>query len=214
MSPKRETKLVVSKSLGEDIKRRLVPEEIVRFLGSLDLAQVRDAEDIRYLLSYPQRLSNGWTSTEVNYLLYGREMDNDLICTNAYFEYYNFFHYINMNDPEQMARKDICKADIGIAPHVHTLAYNPEKNRNLGKNLLGTLHNHNHLGFPSRQKMKSVSAVGFSPDDEFWNNWYLERYGTDGRKLAFVIYYSDNDFYMGAFKTRHTQLGLLNIVIE
>ena len=46
------------------------------------------------------------------------------------------------------------------------------------------------------------------------NNWYLERYGTDGRKLAFVIYYSDNNFYMGAFRTRHAQSELLNIVMK
>src|SRR3989338_848594 len=148
MPPKRETRLVIPKSLDGDIKRRLRPEEIVGFLGSLDLTNVRDVEGIRYLLAYPERLGNGLTSTETNYLLYGREIDNDLVCANAYFEFYNFFHYINMNDPEQMARKDLCGADTDSAPHTHTLVYNPEKNRNLGRGLLGTLHSHPHSGFP------------------------------------------------------------------
>jgi len=208
------TILIIPTSFDEDIKRRLEIEEIISFLNSLDLTTKRE-EDIEVedlIKSLPQRVPD-WTSIEVNYLLYGHETLDGLVCTGNYFHFYNFFHYIDTRDPKQATREDLCEADGG-APHIHTLVYNPEENNNKESNFLGTLHNHPHLGFPSRKRMDSINAVGFSPEDKWWNNYYLEKYGNDGRKLAFVVYYSDNDFYMGAFGTKSTQPELLEIMVK
>lgn len=212
MPPK--TKLIIPKTLDEEIKRRLKTEEIVSFLDTLDLRNVQDAEGIKYLVDYPERLANGWTMTEVNYLLYGQEIDGDLFVRRSHFDYYNFFNYIDTRDPERMVREDICEADKDLAPHVHALAYTPERNVNREANFLGTLHNHPLLGFPSRKRMNTVDAVGFSTEDEWWNNHYLEKYGVDGRKLAFAVYYSDNDFYMGVTRTKSIHPKLLDICVE
>lgn len=207
------TILILPRSLHEDIKRRLGGDEIIHFLSTLDLTNVQDANRIKYLLDNPLGFKNGWVSTEVNYLLHGRETSDGLICTGNHFHYYNFFMYIDVNDAQQLARKDICEADMA-APHVHALVYNPDTNTNKEEDFLGTLHNHPHFGFASRRRMKTIDAVGFSPDDERWNEWYLEKYGADKRKLAFVIYYSDNDFYMGVARRRSEQPKFLEIGIS
>lgn len=214
MSLELEAKLVIPGSLDLDIKRRLKLEEIIKFLSSLDLTTVQDAASVRYLIDNPQRFQSGWTMTEVNYLLYGTEKSEGLVCTDGQFHYYNFFNYIDMNNPEDRTRKDICEAERGIATHVHALVHNPQASEIDGEKFLGTLHNHPYFGFSSRKRMNKVDAVGFSSDDEWWNNWYLDRYGIDGRKLAFVVYYSDNDFYMGVVRTKHTQPILLDIIVK
>lgn len=161
----------------------------------------------------PGRLSSQWTSVEINYLLYGRQTPAGLVCTGYHFQYYNFFHYIDTDNPEQIARQDVCEADP-LAPHTHSYLNNLDKNPNRGRKILGSLHSHPYGGFHSRKSMKTVESVGFSPDDEWWNNWYLTKYGADGRNMAFVIYYADNDFYKGASLSKSTEPQHLDIVIQ
>lgn len=207
-------RLILPANLDKDIKRRLTVDGIASFLETITLTSDKEIELINWYKAFlPGRLSSGWTNLEINYLLYGRQTPTGLVCTGYHFQYYNFFHYIDFDDPEQAIRQDICDADP-LAPHTHSYLNNLDRNPNRGRKFLGSLHSHPLLGFLSRKKMNSVTSVGFSPDDEWWNNRYLTKYGADGRNMAFVIYYADNDFYKGITLSQSTQPQHLDILVQ
>lgn len=208
------TRLLLPRGLDIDIKRRLKSEEMLRFLGSLDLREAPYAKRLGWLAKQnPKRFDNHWVETEVNYLLYGQETADGLLCTGSHFDFYNFFVVIDTSIPGEATRKDICETDAGIMPHVHALAYNPEANRNDPTKFLGTIHNHFALGSLYRNP-RSADKVGFSSQDEEWNDRYLDEHGKDGRRLAFGIYYSDSDFYVGISRTNSTKPELCDIVLQ
>lgn len=204
-------RLILPQSLDGDINQRLSLEGIISFLGSLDLTKAQNPSAVDHLLNHPELFIGHWTETEVNYLLYGQEIGDELVCKSFHFDYYNFMHYLDTDNPEEMARNDICSLDSGF-PHVHVLASNPISNVNPDNEFLGTLHSHPLLGFIAKSP-KSPDDVGFSPPDLDWNARYLERYGRDGRRLAFVIYYSDKIFYRGISQTKTTKPELIDITI-
>ena len=206
-----EEKLMLPSSLDVDVKKRLELDSMMLFINSLDPKKVSPEQIEWFKNALPERYTSKWTTVEINYQLYGRETSDGLIAAGYNFHYYNFSHNLDMTDPEQASRVDICEADATITPHTHSLIYNPEENPNKGKKILGTLHSHPHFGFTSRKDRKSVESVGFSPPDIWLNNWHLKKYGKDGRKLAFLIYYPENDFYKGVSQTKSTEPKHLNI---
>lgn len=208
------SKLLLPRTLDIEIKARLKSEKMLEFLKSLDLTGDPHAKRLEWLREQEaERFDNHWVETEVNYLLYGHETSEGLVCTGTHFDFYNFFVVIDTSIPGEATRKDICESDRGFMPHVHALAYNREANRNNPNTFLGSLHNHFMMGYMYKNP-KTVEGVGFSPQDEEWNDRYLEEHGKDGRRLAFGIYYSDEDFYVGISRTKSTKPELCEIVLQ
>ena len=208
--------LVLPISFDQDIKRRLSPEGLTDFIDSLD--QTRLAPELLswYKEILPKRYASRWTSTEVNYLLYGRQTVTGIISIDYYFDYYNFFHYVDTRDREESSRDDVCWVDL-LMPHIHTYLYNPERNPNRGKKFIGTLHCHPHGGFLAEspnEKVWSPKPTGFSTPDIAWNNRYLKKYGRDGRLMAFLIYYQENGSYFGNSQTVNSSPQSLTVILE
>lgn len=213
-----EPKLILPKSFDEDIRRRLSPEGLSQFVDSLDSAS--DSELDLDLLRYhredlPQRLASHWSSAEVSYLLYGQSTPRGLVCSNYYFQDYNLSHYLDMNDPTQANRDDICPDDREVAPHIHSFMKNPENNPYPTEQFLGWVHNH-PMGFYFQKRKKTAESVGFSEPDWEWIEWYTKEYGSDGRKLGFAIYYSSprTDFYKGLVVNQTVAPVHAEVIIE
>lgn len=205
-----ESKLVLPKSLDEDIKRRVSSKGVAEAVSSTPLASDWDRT---YLA---ERVKSRWTSAEISYYLYGSEHNGILVCTGFYPHEYNFLHYLNQDNPEEMAREDVCPDDRALAPHVHSFLTNDEKNPFSDKDFLGWMHNHPLTGFASRKTKKTVESVGLSESDWEWVYWYLEAYGSDNRKLAFPIYYSGEnaDFYKSIVISKSMGPAHLDVVVE
>lgn len=201
-------RLVLPKNLDTDIKQRLSIDGIM---------EVADLEGTGWTPeTFSSRLRSGWTETEINYLLYGKQQGNILVCTGFYPKDYNFFHYLDPNNPEEMARDDICPEEREFVPHLHSFLNNPDKNPYPDQDFLGWLHNHFIGGYSIKKRMGTVESVGFSPPDWDWINRYAETYGANNRRLAFVIYYSSpkTDFYKGLVLARDLPPTHLEVAIE
>lgn len=204
---KRE-KLLLPKAIDVDIKRRLSLDGILELIPPLDPVRLAQGE-IDWRTVIQERYPTHWTDVEANYLLYGKSTPLGIVSIGFYFQYYNFFHTVNMDDPQEAKTEGICKSDQAIWPHTHTYLDNPERNRNNGR-FLGTLHTHPF-------SFGNSGSADFSPQDLAWNQAYLRRYGTDGRKMTFVIYNQafgkspENDYYSGVSQTITTPPVLLDI---
>lgn len=205
-------RLILPRSLDLDLKRTLSPDGIAEFVDAVDPAAI-DPELLDWHKQHlAQRVASRWSMMEAIYLLYGRETPNALVCNGFYFQYYNLFHYLDMSNPQEAAREDICPDDRELGAHTHSFLWNPNKNPNRGRKLLGYLHNHNR-GLIAQKRMTTVGSVGFSAPDWDNNNRYLQKYGTDGRNMAFVIYYPGDDFYKGITVSQTSQPGHLEIEV-
>lgn len=207
------SKLFLPKALDEDIRRRLTIEAILEVVKATEMGA---GWRRLYEKVLPERYASGWSTAEVNYLLYGKDTSTGLECSGFNFLYYGFFHYVNPNDPKDANGRDICYDDP-VAPHRHSFLSNPDKVSNRGKRVLGFLHSH-PFGFSVTRKWGTVESVGFSGPDREWNGWYLKKYGGDGRSMAFVIYNQgwrgEPDFYKGIEVSRNIAPKHLEIAVR
>jgi hypothetical protein len=201
--------LILPEALDADLKHRLSKDGLIDFLDTFDFAKEPEGK----IEWHRDVISSGhphWVSEEANYLLYGKETPDGSIVTHFYFQYYNFFHTLDMDNPEDMSREDICESDIEIWPHTHTFLDNPVSNAVKGRKLLGTLHSHPYA-------IGKIDDPAFSPQDLRWNERYLNFYGRDGRRLSFVIYNQvdridpANDYYNGVSQRLNSDPNLLEI---
>jgi len=205
----KHNKLILPRSLDLDIKSRLSLDAIMLIAGKQDTGWAQDV--------FASRLQSGWSLAEINYLLYGRGVNGILVCTGFYPQDYNFFHYLDITNAEDTARKDICPDDPEF-PHFHSFLNNAVGNPFPDEDFLGWLHNHPN-GLTIQERMDTVESVGFSGADWTWINQYIENYGTNGRRLAFPIYYTsvvdtEVDFYKGVVAAQNLPPAHLEIIVE